>query len=197
VTEADQKSVLLRYLRQRREVLVWKLDGLDERAVRLPRTPTGTTLLGILKHCANVELGYFGETFGRPWPGPADPSQVAEETYETDPQADWYVPVEVSTAEVVAFARRVWAFADETIESRPLDAVGHVPWWGPDNTVSLHQILVHVLDDVSRHAGHADILRELADGATGRSAGNSNVPDLDWPAYVAELTAIADHFGRT
>lgn len=188
--------MLLHYLRQRREVLVWKLDGLDERAVRLPRTPTGTTLLGILKHCANVELGYFGATFGRALPGPADPSVVTADMYDTDPQADWYVPAAVSTAEVVAFARRVWAFADETIESCQLDTVGRVPWWGEDGTVTLHQILVHVLDEVSRHAGHADILRELADGATGRAADNSNVPDLDWPAYMAKLTAIADHFGR-
>src|SRR5918998_2369138 len=53
---SDPRAVLRRYLQAEREALLWKLDGLGERAVRMPRTPTGTSLVGIVKHCANVEI---------------------------------------------------------------------------------------------------------------------------------------------
>ena len=65
----DLRTVLHHYLQDARDALLWKLDGLDERALRLPRTPTGTNLLGLVKHAAGVEIGYFGECFGRDFPG--------------------------------------------------------------------------------------------------------------------------------
>lgn len=68
----DLKSVLHRYLQNSREALLWKLEGLDERQPRLPRTPTGTSLLGIVKHMVNVEIGYFSDRFGRAWPTPEE-----------------------------------------------------------------------------------------------------------------------------
>src|SRR3712207_7847843 len=60
------KATLHRYLALRRDDLLAKLDGLDDLAVRRPMTPTGTNLLGLVKHVAYVQLGYFGEVFGRP-----------------------------------------------------------------------------------------------------------------------------------
>ena len=66
MTGWDPKTDLHRYLQDAREALLWKLDGLAEYDVRRPLTPTGTNLLGLVKHLASVELGYFGETFGRP-----------------------------------------------------------------------------------------------------------------------------------
>ena len=54
-------------LRSIREAMLWKLDGLSEYDVRRPLTPTGTNLLGLIKHVASIELGYFGDTFGRPY----------------------------------------------------------------------------------------------------------------------------------
>ena len=191
----EPKPALQEYLQGARETLLWKLDGLGERELRRPRTPTGTNLLGIVKHCANVEIGYFGPTFGRAWPAPEHPAYVADDAFDGDPQADWWVGAETSAAEVVAFCREVWAFADETVAALPLDARGVVPWWGEDGTVTLHRVLVHVIADVARHAGHADILREQADGATGFLERNSNMPDgVDWPAYVARLDAVAAGF---
>jgi pimeloyl-ACP methyl ester carboxylesterase len=80
----DQKTVLLRYLRVSREALLWKVEGLSERELRLPRTPTGTNLLGLVKHMANVEIGYFGDTFGRAWPTPDE--RVAEAEFDADPR---------------------------------------------------------------------------------------------------------------
>ena len=184
------------YLARARQAILWKLDGLGERAVRLPRTPTGTSLLGIVLHGANVEIGYFGATFGRSFPEVDHPAVIPEDAYDTDPQADWTVPAEISTAELVAFYERVAAFTDAAFDELRLDAVGRVPWWPEDRAeVTLHQVAVHVLADLHRHAGHADILREGIDGAAGLTPAFPNLPDAaGWPSYVARVTAIAERF---
>lgn len=190
----DPKTVLQHYLQETRDALICKLDGLSERDARLPRTPTGTNLLGVMKHCLNVEVGYFGLTFGREFPTPHE--IVSMEAYDDDPQSDWYATEDETKEGLIDLYRRVGAFADETIEQLPLDAPGRVPWWpaGRQN-VTLHRIIVHVLCDLARHAGHADIMRETHDGAVGLRRQNDNVPgEYDWPAYVEKLTAIADRF---
>ena len=194
VDMADPKTVLQRYLQEARDALVWKLDGLSEREARRPRTPTGTNLLGLLKHCLNVEVGYFGLTFGRDFPTPHE--LVPMEAYEQDPQSDWYAREDETVAGLVDLYRRVWSFADEAIAQLPLDAPGRVPWWGEGGRdVALQQIIVHVTSDLARHAGQADILREQLDNAVGLQPGNTNVPDgYDWPAYVEKLTALAERF---
>ncbi len=79
-SDESAKSDLRYYLQSARDALLWKLEGLSEYDVRRPHTPTGTNLLGLVKHVAGVELGYLGDTFGRPsgktigtgwnaWPG--------------------------------------------------------------------------------------------------------------------------------
>jgi hypothetical protein len=74
-----------------------------------------------------------------------------------------------------------------------------VPWWPPDRAeVTLHRVLVHVTVETQRHAGHADIVRELIDGAAGLRADNSNLPEADqawWEAYRARLEAVAREAG--
>jgi uncharacterized damage-inducible protein DinB len=191
----DPKTALRQYLQEARDDLIWKLDGLSEREARLPRTPTGTNLLGIVKHCLNVEAGYFGPTFGRQFPTPEE--LVPMQAYDEDPQADWYAREDETKDGLIDLYRRVAAFADETIETLPLDTRGRVPWWRPDGPdVTLQRIIVHVISDVARHAGHADIIREQHDGAVGLQQQNTNIPDdQDWPAYVAMLTKLADRFG--
>jgi hypothetical protein len=72
MTEADEKQTLYRYLRNARGVLLWKLEGLSGYDIRRPMAPTGTNLLGLVKHCAGVECGYFGEVMDRPLPGEDD-----------------------------------------------------------------------------------------------------------------------------
>ena len=190
----DPKTALQHYLQLSRDSLIWKLDGVSERDARLPRTPTGNNLLGIVKHCLNVEAGYFGPTFGREFPTPAE--LIPMEAYDEDPQTDWYAQEGETKDGLVDLYRRVGAFADGTIEQLPLDAPGHVPWWPPERQdVTLHQILVHAICELARHAGHADILREQLDGAAGVRRDHPFVPDtLDWPAYVTKLTTIADQF---
>ena len=191
VTEADPKSNLHRYLQAAREALLWKLDGLSEYDIRRPLTPTGTNLLGLIKHLAGVELGYFGDTFGRPFaerlPWLAD---------DADPNADMWASATESRAEIVGLYRRAWAHTDAPITTLPLDSIGRVPWWPADRRdVSLHQILVHVVTETHRHAGHADIVRELIDGATGLRQDNPNMAPVDqawWHAYHDRVEHAAE-----
>lgn len=86
------------------------------------------------------------------------------------------------------------AHCEETVELLDLDAVGRVPHWG-DEPVTLHWILLHILSDLTQHAGQADILREQVDGEVGLRQPGDNLPDgYDWPAYVAKLTTLAERF---
>ncbi|MEW2427879.1 DinB family protein [Micromonospora sp. NPDC047644] len=192
---SDAKAALHYYLRRQREGLVWKLDGLSEREVRLPRTATGNNLLGAVKHCLNVEAGYFGVTFGREFPTPDE--LVPLSAFDEDPQADWYAREDETKDGLIDLYRRVGAFADQTIDQLPLDAPGQVPWWQPGRQdVTLQRIILHVTCDLARHAGHADIMREQHDTAVGLREDSSSIPDdYDWPAYVSKLTKLADRFG--
>jgi uncharacterized damage-inducible protein DinB len=188
----DPKSTLQRYLTDRREALISKVADLSEREARIPRTPTGTNLIGIIKHVLNVEATYLGATFDRPFPHPE--SLVSEAEGRADPQADWYATEDETVADVIDLYRRVIAHGNETIDALSLDAIGHVRHWRNEE-VTLHQILVHLLVDLAGHGGQADILREHADGAVGWRRAGDNVPDAyDWPTYVAKLTAIAEKF---
>jgi uncharacterized damage-inducible protein DinB len=182
VSELDPKADLHRYLRLGREALLWKLEGLSEYDVRRPMVPTGTNLLGLVKHLASVEIGYFGDTFGRPFDEPlpwwAD---------DAEPNADMWATAEESRDQVVDLYRRAGRHADATIEALPLSAVGSVPWWPAERrNTTLHRILVHVIAETERHVGHADIVRELIDGAAGLRPANSNLPPGDdswWADY--------------
>ncbi|WP_049759003.1 DinB family protein [Renibacterium salmoninarum] len=175
MTGSEPKSDLHRYLQSAREALIWKLEGLSEQQIRQPMTKTGTNLLGLVKHAAGVELGYFGDTFGRPF----------DEIYpwldeDAEPNADMWATASESRDDVVTLYRRVWAFADETIDALDLSAIGWVPWWPEERSeVTLHKIMVHVISDLTRHAGHADVLREIIDGSVGLREGNDNMPSAD------------------
>ena len=195
MTESDLKADLRRYLQDAREAMLWKLDGLSEYDVRRPLVPTGTNLLGLVKHVTGVEMGYFGDTFGRPC---ADPMPWDE----SDPMSDMFAAPSESREFLTSLYRRAWAHSDATIEALPLDAVGHVPWWPADrNEVTLHHVMVRVATETARHAGHADIVRELIDGAAGWTPARSNLPPGDqpwWQAYhdrverAAQEAAAAD-----
>jgi len=190
MTDEGQKAGLQSYLQAARDALLWKLEGLSEYDARRPMTPTGTNLLGLLKHLAYVEMGYFGPTFGRPVPE-VEP-WLAD---DVEPNADMWATAEESREDVVALYRRAWAVTDATVDSLPLDAVGEVSWWRPGSRhVTLHRVLVHVIAETHRHAGHADIVRELIDGAGGLRNGHTNLPDGDaawWASYRGRLEAAA------
>lgn len=190
------KQDLHRYLEVARAALLWKLDGASEYDVRRPLTPTGTNLLGLVKHVASVEAGYLGDCFGRPFPDPLP--WFAD---DAEPNADMWATEDESRDDVVDLYHRVWAHSDATVAALDLDARGQVPWWPEERReVSLHRILVHVVTETNRHAGHADIVRELVDGATGLRPGAVNMwtpeGDAGWEEYRARLQEVAERFAR-
>ena len=182
----DPKDSLLKYLQRARDALLWKLEGLSEYDARRPLVPTGTNLLGLVKHMIGNEFVYFGTTFGRPSPDelPFD---------EDDPTADLFATPEESREQIVELYRLSWVHSDATIEALSLDSIGHVPHWpAPHDEVTLHMILVHMLAETQRHAGHADIVRELIDGTVGLNQNNTNLPDeMSWEENWARVEAAA------
>ena len=195
MTGSDPKADLHRYLQGAREALLWKLDGLSEYHIRRPMVPTGTNLLGLIKHVAGCELGYFGDTFGRPLDEPQPWFSV-----DAEPNADMWATADESRAMIVGLYHRAWAHSDATIDTLALDTIGHVSWWPADRSeVTLHRILVHMIAETDRHAGHADMVRELIDGAVGLRDGNDNMAPGDqawWESYRSRLERVAQEAGQ-
>ncbi|MFF4811228.1 DinB family protein [Micromonospora chersina] len=178
------KEYLHHDLRDIRETMLWKLDGLPEYDVRRPLTVTGTNLLGLVKHLSTSEARYFGEVFGRPFP---EPLPRWDDAAHDD--TDMWAGEHETREEIIDRYRRVWAHSDATIEALAIDAPGHVPWW-PRPNVKLFNILVHVLTETSRHAGHADILREQLDGSTGAMAEYAHLEPTDTEFLAARRARI-------
>jgi uncharacterized damage-inducible protein DinB len=187
---SEPKEDLLGYLRSARDGLLAKLDGLSPYDARRPMTPTATNLLGLVKHVAFVQAGYLGATFGRPFP-----DQPPWETEGAATDDDMWVRADESTEDIVGLFRRSSAHADATVEALPLDAVGHVPWWPAERReVTLHRMVLHMVAEVDRHAGQADIVRELIDGTAGLVAPGSSLPErdpADWETYRNKIEAAA------
>lgn len=188
---ASPKQNLQDYLDAARDAVLWKLDGVSEYDLRRPMTPTGTNLLGVLKHLAAVESGYLGECFGWPFPEPFPGDGEGESVH-----ADMFAREDESPADVLSYAARVRAHADATIAALDLEAPGSVSWWAEGaRDVTLHEILVRLVGEWNRHAGHIDILREQLDGMAGYRPGVDNLPpeaEAKWAAHVAHLQEIAD-----
>jgi hypothetical protein len=183
--DAFAKDYLHGDLRDVRAALVWKLEGLSEYDARRPLTGTGTNLLGLVKHLAGTEARYFGDVFGRPFPERLP--WWGDEGYE--PFADLWATPDESRAEIVDRYRRAWDHTDATIAALDIDAPGHVPWW-PRPHVQLFNVMVHVLTETHRHAGHADILREQLDGSIGTEAENTILQGFDAAFWADRHTAI-------
>ncbi|MBC6450559.1 DinB family protein [Actinokineospora xionganensis] len=190
MTASDPKADLHRYLNFARDALLWKLEGLSEYDIRRPLTPTGTNLLGLVKHVAACEIAYFGDTFGRPF----------EQTFpwmaeDAEPNADMWATADESRAEILGLYERVRAHSDATISALTLESPGRVPHWAAGrDEVTLHRILIHLIAETQRHAGHADIVRELIDGATGLRVDAHNLPSGDpawWSEYRERLEKTA------
>jgi uncharacterized damage-inducible protein DinB len=152
----DEKQSLHVSLDRHRDAVLWKLEGLDDANLRRAMTPSGTNLLGLVKHLAAVEYSWFCQTFGRDTePLPFD---------DDDPDADLRVTPDETTEDILAFYRRARSAADQAINEVDLDQTG-TAWFG--GAVSMRWVLIHMVEETARHAGHVDILRELIDGMTG------------------------------
>jgi len=196
MTAPDAKEDLKSCLQAARDALLWKLTGLSEYDARRPLVPTGTNLLGLVKHVASIEFGYFGQTFARP---SDEPLPWFDEGAE--PNADMWATADESREEIIGLYNRAWAHSDATIDTLTLDSVGRVPWWPEERReVTLHRILVNVIAETNRHAGQADVVRELIDGTTGYREGNDNMAQGDaqwWADYRSRLEQAAREAGRT
>ena len=188
----DPKDDFRRYLQIAREALVWKLGT----ALRRRAPPVGADrhhLPGLVKHVASVEAGYLGDTFGRPYLEPLP--WLAE---DAEANADMWATADESRDEIVAFIAGSGSTSDITIDTMPLDVSGHVPWWPADRRkVTLHRILLHMIAETDRHVGHADIVRELIDGAAGLRADVDNMAPGDaawWSDYRQRLEDVAQQF---
>ncbi|QIM19099.1 DinB family protein [Leucobacter coleopterorum] len=190
-TNTDTETeLLLGYLQTAREALLWKLDGLSEYDARRPLTPTGSNLLGIVKHVASVEHGYLTECFGRepkyafPW--------LADDAPDN---ADMWATVDESSEQILEMCRGIWLADDTSVRELGLEAQGTVPWWGDrGDSVTMRHLLVHMIAETNRHAGQADILREQLDGSVGMRQAVPNMPRQNeewWQDYVVTLEATA------
>ncbi|GAB3752999.1 DinB family protein [Microlunatus parietis] len=175
------------YLRAARKTMMTKIDGIGEYDRRRPMTPSGTNLLGLIKHLAGLEFGYLGTTFGRP-PERLLPWIESDAIWEG---ADMFATPDESTDYLLGCYRDGCAHADATIEALDLDSPGSVPWWDEaKRDTTLGVIMTRMIAETSQHAGHADIIRELIDGSTGSDAAD---PD-GWRTWHDKIQAAADAF---
>ena len=192
MTDSDQKTVFLRYLGAAREGLLWKLEGLSDYQVRRPLTATGTNLLGIVKHVAMVESGYLGACFGRPVADPAPRFDPGEDN------SDMWAGADEPRSFIVDFYVRVAENSAATVEAVPLAERGTVAHWPEERRhPTLRELLVHMVAETSRHAGHADIVREMIDGRAGMRPAATNLPDEGdqwWMSYREKLQRVANGF---
>lgn len=189
--EMEPAQVLRRYLDQARSALAWKLAGLTEVDIRRPMTPTGTNLLGLVKHAASVELGYLGDCFNRP-------SGIALSFEDDDPDADLWAKPTQTRADIIELADTARKHSAMTLAEIPLDTLGEVPWWPPERRhPSLYWVTVHLISDLQRHAGQADIIREQLDGAIGLLPERMNLSgegESHWSRHYDEVAAAAASF---
>ena len=184
------KETLHRALKENRTGLVGKLEGLSELDRRRPMTPTGTNLLGLVKHLAGIEYGYLGDSFGRPRQEPL-PWFADGSVWDN---GDMWATPEQPTEEILGLYREAWEHSDRTIVELDLDTPGRVPWWPAERAATdLGTLLVRVLVDTARHAGQADVVRELIDGRAGDDHDRQGDAAW-WAAYHAWVARAAAAF---
>ncbi|MET9670414.1 DinB family protein [Streptomyces sp. NPDC006475] len=186
----DLKQELHRKLKAGRASLLGKLEGLSEYDLRRPLTPTGTNLLGLVKHLAGVEYGYLGESFKRPAPE----TMAWIEDGSIWEGADMWATAGESSEYLIGLYERACAHGDRTVEEFGLDAPGWVAHWPEERReTTLGVLLVRMVAETAQHAGHADVVRELIDGRGG-SDHDEIGDEARWRDYVAGIQSAADSF---
>jgi hypothetical protein len=159
----DERASLSAFLQAQRRSVLAIVEGLDERDMRRPVVLSGWTPLGMIEHLGHAERFWFEQVItgtANPlgdWPG-------AEAEADDDPFATSR-PVHV----VLAFYREQVMRSVEILASTPIDSrpAGHIPPDMADEIHTVRDIVLHMIEEVARHAGHLDIARELIDGQTG------------------------------
>lgn len=189
---SDLKTELHSKLRQARADLLSRLDGLDDYRLRRPMTPTGTNLLGLVKHLAGLEYGYLGDSLG--YPAPEIMSWIEDGSIWHN--GDMWASADESSDYITGLYQRACAHADDAITELDLDAPASVPHW-PEarRATTLGVLLIRMIAETAQHAGHADIVRELIDGAPSADL-TEYFGAAFWPTYVARVQAAADSFAE-
>jgi uncharacterized damage-inducible protein DinB len=152
LTESE-RDVLLVFLNRVRDAVVRASAGLTGEQQRIRGVPSGTSLLGLIRHLTAVEKHWFQRVF-------------LSQDRRVDMSMD--VPASATRDEVVAAYRQACARSDEIVRACPAPStMAGAANPGENRAVSLRRIMVHMIEETARHAGHADILRERIDGATG------------------------------
>jgi hypothetical protein len=180
---------LHQYLQQARDAVLRAQDGLGDYDVRRPMTPSGTNLLGLVKHLASMETTYLGDCVGRP--SPVRLPWVEDGSIWEG--ADMWATAEESREDLVGLYRAAWSHSDATIEALPLDAPARVQWWPEERReTTFGHLLIRLVGETAQHAGHCDILRETIDGRGGPD--HDDLDEVQWASYVARVQAAADQF---
>jgi len=154
LVEAGELDVAHAFMKFQRHCVLKKAEGLTEEQLRRPMVASGTSILGLIQHLTEAERGWFDHHLGG--------ADWAEED-----ELDMAVPADRSAAEVIEAYRAAIAASDRAIEAAgDPDALMAIPAGGMRKT--LRWLLAHMTTETARHAGHADIIREQIDGATGR-----------------------------
>jgi Protein of unknown function (DUF664) len=186
---SDLKEELHGKLQAGRAVLLSKLENLSEYDRRRPMTPTGTNLLGLVKHLAGLEYGYLGESFGHPAPE----SIPWIEDGSIWQGADMWAKPDESSEYITDLYRRACAHADGVIAALDLEAPGSVAHWPEDRRdTTLGVLLIRMVAETAQHAGHADIIRELIDGKGGPD--QDAIDESTWREYIVQVQAAANAF---
>ena len=186
----DVKAELLRTLQGSRTVMLSKLEGLSEYDRRRPSTPTGTNLLGLVKHLAGLEYGYLGASFGRP---PVErPSWFRDDPYD---EIDMWATPDESSDYITGVYRQACDHSDITVAELELDSPGHVEHWAEgQQETTLGVLLIRMVAETAQHAGHADIIRELIDGRIGGDGATVDADAAFWRDIKRSIQEAADHF---
>ena len=188
---SGMKEELHRRLRESRAVLLAKLEDLSEYDRRRPMTPTGTNLLGLVKHLAGLEYGYLGDSLG--FPAPETMAWVEDGSIWQG--ADMWAKPDESTEYITGLYRRACAHADGVIAALDLDAPASVAHWPESRrNTTLGALLILMVAETAQHAGHADIVRELIDGKGGPD--QDAIADETWREYLTQVKAAASSFAQ-
>lgn len=187
----DRAGQLREYLDDAREAILWKCEGLSDTQARTPLTPTGTHVMGLLLHLAVTESQYFISCLGRDIENPVIRGVIASQ----DPQADFLPPQYMTLVDAIEIYRETTVAADAVLDELGLDSPATVPWWVKHRHTTVERLLVHMIAESHRHAGHLDIVREQLDGFVGLRPSAPNIPDLtpdQWEGQLLRMKELAD-----
>lgn len=162
-----ERHRLQHFLDQQRDAVLAIIKGLDEAQLNMPVLPSGWTPIGLIRHLAGAEAMWFQ------WVVLGTRPQVTWSDGIDDPPYDPEAPFtsEHSSAAVIEQYRRQCAMSNEILRSRDLDTalLGELDFdWPGESITDLRWVVLHMIEETARHAGHLDAARELLDGVTGR-----------------------------